>query len=273
MDMHSSPPPPRHNLGQNFLVNPHVIRAIVDAASPDQETVTIELGVGRGALSRELCKRVARVVGIEKDEQTVRWAKEKGIYPANLDILASDMLDVDLEALSKEKGKKLNVIGNLPYNISSQIVVRIIDNRHVIDRATLMFQKEVAMRLVAVPGSKQYGVLSVQAGYCFNIRKVMDVSPGQFIPRPKVISTVLSFVPRLAGERVYDFDLFRKVVRSAFRNRRKKMLNSLKKNMDFPESDLCACMEQAMIPIDARAETVPVDAFVRLSECLNGKTV
>jgi 16S rRNA (adenine1518-N6/adenine1519-N6)-dimethyltransferase len=262
------PPSPRRSLGQNFLVNPNVIRAIADAAAPDETTLTVELGVGRGALSRELCQRTTRVTGIEKDLKLLEWAAENSIYPSNLDIIAADMLDVDFAALAADHGKKLNVIGNLPYNISSQIVVMLVDNRHVLDRATLMFQKEVAERLVAMPGGRQYGVLSVQAGYCFEIRKVMDVSPGQFRPRPKVMSTVLSFIPKTPVLALHDFDLFRKIVRSAFLNRRKKMLNSMKKNMDIRENLLRHAMDETGIPLDARAETVDVDTFVRLTNFL-----
>lgn len=268
----SLPPPARYSLGQNFLINPSVINSIADAADINNDTLVIELGVGRGALTAELCRRAAEVIGVEKDANLIKWALDNSIYPSNLKLINEDMLHTDFEKISMEHNRKLNIIGNLPYNISSQIVIKLIDIRHCIESATLMFQKEVAQRLAAKPGGKNYGILSVQAGYSFIIKKKFDISPNQFRPRPKIISTVITFKPKVPEILVKDFDLFRNIVRAAFQNRRKMMLNSLKKNTLFDEEAIKQCMEEASIPLNARAEDVGINSYAIFSNCVGLKT-
>jgi 16S rRNA (adenine1518-N6/adenine1519-N6)-dimethyltransferase len=265
-----SPPPPRRSLGQNFLVNPETIKKIAIASRISPDFVTIELGIGRGALSSELCRIASEVIGIEKDSQLIEWGMENRIYPENMTIVQGDILDIDFEEIAEKYGKKLNIIGNLPYNISSQVVIRLIEISSIIARATLMFQKEVAQRLLAGPGTKAYGALSVQADYCFRISRIMDVSPGQFFPRPKVTSSVLHFITREFPEQAEDFGLFREVVRASFQQRRKKMINSLKKNLSVDYEVIVKCMEDAGIAQDVRAEQVCTLRFVRLANLISG---
>ncbi len=178
----------KKQLGQNFLTDPQTAEAIVTRSRVDPRAVVLEIGAGLGALTVPLARKAARVLAVEKDRELVPLLKTellaKGI--TNVVVTAADILALDWETLAPPAGEKLLVMGNLPYNISSQILVRLIRHRRWVERAVLMFQKELAQRIAAAPGNRDYGRLSVMLQYCARIRPLLDLKASQFYPRPKV---------------------------------------------------------------------------------------
>ncbi len=269
-DRGSSAPRAKRSFGQNFLVHEPTIRKIAGFVEVPENRTIIELGVGRGALTRELARQAGpegRVIGYELDRELLSWLREHGELAPNVEIRHADMLEISFQDLAEETGGPLVIAGNLPYNISSQVVIRLIDEKKWLKQAVFMFQKEVAMRLSAAPGSRQYGILSVLAGQCLEVRKLMDVSPGLFSPRPKVMSTVLEFVPLEQEIPVKDRALFRTVVKQAFSKRRKTIKNSLSQLFAaHPAGTVEEILRLAGIDPACRAETVSIKKFALLSD-------
>jgi 16S rRNA (adenine1518-N6/adenine1519-N6)-dimethyltransferase len=261
-------PPARRSLGQNFLVHKGTLETIARLCQISPEDPVIELGAGLGALTRELAKAASRVIGIEIDRRLISWLSENGRMPANVEIRACDMLEVSFADLAEELGGPVKVVGNLPYNISSQIVFRLLKERQHIDWAVLMFQKEVALRLLSRSGSKDYGILSVVTGYCADVKRLMDIPPGLFRPRPKVVSTLvrLDFRPPLSA--AGDFDFFVATVKKAFQQRRKKLANALKGFAGLEQNDLAHAFDVCGVDGTSRAEDVSIEQFVSLSNIL-----
>ncbi len=217
-------------LGQNFLVNPKIAERIVDLAAIDETTTVVEIGVGFGSLTLPLAQRAARVIGIEIDRGIITWHREHDHLPANVELRHQDALTVDYAALAAELGDRLVIVANLPYSISSPLLFAFIDAHPAIDRAVLMLQKEVADRLVAPPGSRQYGILTVLLARIATTKRLLKVGPGNFYPRPKVDSAVvgIDFLP--AGDPrlpAVDGRLLQKIVKLAFGQRRKTIANAL----------------------------------------------
>lgn len=224
---------PKKSLGQHFLHDPGVIRKIVDSIPAAAGEAVIEIGPGTGALTGELLSRFTSVRAIELDRRAVELLAEK--YPG-LDLLHADILKLDRESWLPSSGK-VHVVGNLPYYITSQILFALLEFRESLESATLMMQKEVGGRIVASPGGREYGILSVQTQLMSRPEHLFDVSPGAFTPPPKVISSVLRFRfdrPPLACT---DSGL-KRVVRTAFGQRRKKLSNALKPFAPLPVDPL-----------------------------------
>ncbi len=220
------PPRARQSLGQNFLVDPNQVRKIVDLAGIGPEDTVVELGPGPGALTREIAPRAARVIALEIDPRMVEWLSGLPDLPPQVEVREQDMLKADLCGLAP--GIKPIVMGNLPYNISTQLLIRLIDQRHCIRKAVLMFQKEVAQRLTARVGTKEYGTLTVLLDYCATVERLMEISPGSFRPRPRVDSWVVKITFHPPEKEVKNFTLFKKIIKKTFQKRRKKILNALK---------------------------------------------
>ncbi|RME37620.1 MAG: 16S rRNA (adenine(1518)-N(6)/adenine(1519)-N(6))-dimethyltransferase RsmA [Deltaproteobacteria bacterium] len=253
---------PRKRFGQNFLRDQAVIARIFAAADIGSGDCVLEIGPGTGALTRGLLQRAHKVVIMELDRDLVAFWRQD---PAeNLEVLAGDALTIDWNRLAPLAPLKL--VANLPYNISSQILFRIIENRRLFSRLVLMFQKEVGDRLLAEPGTRHYGILSVCAQLWFNIRRVCHVPPQAFRPAPKVDSTVLLFEP-LGSPRVevQDFELFDRLVRGAFRQRRKTLRNSLM-GAGFAAEHIDAALAAAGIDPTRRGETLTLDEFSQLTQ-------
>jgi len=224
---HSSPfmaPSPRkkRSLGQHFLRDANMIRKIVDAipAKPDESVV--EIGPGDGALTKLLLDRYPNLTVIEIDPVMIAHLREH--YPG-LSILHSDFLKLPMEQLASEK--PVHMIGNLPYYVTSQILFRTLEYRHLFETATVMMQKEVARRIVSEPATKEYGILSVQLQLMASVSYLFDVPPGVFRPPPKVDSAVIQLRFDRPALQCRDESL-KMVVRTAFNKRRKKLSNALK---------------------------------------------
>ncbi len=256
-------------LGQNFLVDGNVLANIVKAADISPEDMVLEVGPGRGALTSRLAEAAARVVAVEYDRDLVPVLRnELGGYQS-LEIINADILRVNLqEALRYSSGDKWKVVANLPYNISSQILFRFIEERAMFSELLLMLQKEVGDRLLAPPSCKDYGVLTVFCRLYFDVERVMSVKPASFRPVPKVDSVVLRF--RVLGKSRVDVGdelLFRRVVKASFAQRRKTLLNCLK-GMDAlaDEAGLRRVLESAGIDPRRRGETLSLDDFALLTK-------
>lgn len=265
---------PHKKRGQNFLVHRHTAERIVDLAAPEPEDIIIEVGVGLGALSHPLAKRVRQVIGIETDSGLIRWHEQENDLPNNVKLVHRDILKTDLNELAEECGGKLKIVANLPYSISSPFLFRLIDHCHLMDWAAIMLQKEVAERLLAEPGTKAYGGPSVLMTGCADIRPLLKVSSGEFHPRPKVDSMVirLTFSPvpeRVAAVSPFDRQLFRRVVNGAFGQRRKTLLNSLGSSFnEISKTTMGDLIEKTGISKSIRAERLTFEQFVDLTKSI-----
>lgn len=223
----------KRRFGQNFLVDRNAVERIVDAVSPQADETIIEIGPGRGALTSRLVAQAGRVVAIEFDRELISPLRAQFRSAANLSIVESDALTADFCALIKP-AERARVVANLPYNIATAILQRLIEQRHCVSEMTLMLQREVVDRITAEAGDSERGYLSVLVeAYC-EAEKLFDVAPEAFRPAPKVWSTVvrLRVRPNIASE-VKDEKLLWQVVSAGFAQRRKTILNNLR---EAPES-------------------------------------
>ena len=265
-------------LGQNFLIDDNVLSRIVACVAPDPEDAILEVGPGRGALTKLLAASGAKFLAIEWDRDLLPLLSAEFAGAPNVEIGHGDILRVDLKQLldSRGAGKKWKVAANLPYNISSQVLFRFLECSGLFERLVLMLQKEVGDRLVAPAGCKDYGALTVLLRLHFDIRRAFLVKPGSFRPIPKVDSCVLCFTPleRPRAE-VGDEDFFRRLVKGAFSQRRKTLLNSLRSaGIGADDDSLPEALSRSGIDGGRRGETLSLDEFASLSrELQTGKTL
>jgi 16S rRNA (adenine1518-N6/adenine1519-N6)-dimethyltransferase len=259
---------PKKALGQNFLTDRNVLGRIVEAAGISAGDRVIEVGPGRGSLTRLLAEKGAQVVAVELDRELVPILESEFAGRENVEIVQADILDTDLRQLllSRWEGE-WKVVANLPYNISSQVLIRFLDAHDLFSRLVLMLQREVGERLIAPPSCKEYGILSVYLALHFSIYREFLVKPGSFFPVPKVDSVVLRFnpLPKPRAD-VGDEEFFRKVVRGAFGQRRKTLWNCLKSAGLVPTGMmLTEALAGCGIDGGRRGETLSLDEFAALS--------
>lgn len=251
---------PKKSLGQNFLRDPNTIRKIADAVEAPPGAPVVEIGPGTGAMTAELLARYPQMVALEVDERAV--AHLKTTLPG-LDVRHADVLEADWNALAAEKGGPLYVVGNLPYYITSPILFGLVDARAAVREAVVMMQLEVAERLVALPRTKAYGILSVVLQRYADVKLLFRVPPTVFYPRPDVTSAVVRISFRADAPPPSEAeDRFRAVVRAAFNQRRKTLHNSL---------SAWTRAQGIVLPEDLakrRAEELTPDGFFALSEYL-----
>ncbi|UFS69859.1 16S rRNA (adenine(1518)-N(6)/adenine(1519)-N(6))-dimethyltransferase RsmA [Geomonas sp. RF6] len=264
-------------LGQNFLVDSGVLTRIVSCVKPTPEDFILEVGPGRGALSRLLAESGARLLAVELDRELIPVLGAEFSGAQNVEVEHGDILRVDLrEILTQRSAGKWKVAANLPYNISSQVLFRFLDCCDLFQSLTLMLQKEVGDRLVAPPACKDYGILTVLLGLHFDIRREFIVKPGSFRPIPKVDSAVLTFTPLPAPRvEVGDVRFFRLLVKGAFSQRRKTLYNALR-GARVVETDEALLEGLAKSGIDGgrRGETLSLPEFAALSRALlSGKSL
>ena len=270
---------PSKRFGQNFLVNEQVVETILDRAAPKPDDTIVELGVGLGSLTIPLARRVKRVIGIEIDSGIVRWHEEKMTLPPHVTLLHEDLLKTDFSALAVESGGPLKIIANLPYSISGPLLFKLIEQKEHVESAVLMLQKEVAERLVARPGTKAFGVLSVLLGACASVEALLKVGPEQFHPRPKVDSLVvrIRFLP--VPEAVRDVQgfsavLLKALVKGSFQQRRKTIVNALASAAigGIVDKDVIGqYLVEAGIGITRRADQITVREYIALSQAYAGR--
>ena len=255
---------PKKRFGQNFLRDRTVVDRILGAADLRKTDQVLEIGPGLGALTDRMLPLVDQLHVMEVDRDLIDGLNAR--QAPNLTVHAGDALRMDWDAVLGAGPVKL--VANLPYNISSQVLFKILDHRQLFSRAVLMFQKEVGDRICAPPDCRDYGILSVFCQLWFDVRRVVIVPPGAFYPQPKVTSAVLAFMP-LAQPRVpvSDEAFFRRVVKGAFAQRRKTLRNTLL-SAGFGFDGLEQVMADIGIDSGRRGETLDLAEFARLANAL-----
>lgn len=251
-------------LGQNFLTDPSVVHDIVEGSQITGEDHVIEIGPGVGSLTRALLEKAGRVTAVEIDAKLIPILQDElGGYP-NFELIEGDVLKTDLRAIAGDHSVK--VVANLPYYVTTPILLRLLEEDFPWDSITIMIQKEVAVRLNSGPGTKDYGSLSVLVSYYADTELVRVVKPESFVPRPKVDSVVIR-LDRLPQKRVKPLDeaLFFKLIRQSFAMRRKTLHNTLKP-MGIDPVIMAQAFKNAGIDPSRRGETLTIEEFAGLSD-------
>ncbi len=254
-------------LGQHFLTDPTYCRKIVEYAGIQADDIVVEIGPGTGQLTELLLEKAARVVAIEFDREMVLLLRERfsALFPDRLSLVQADVLQFDWPVLLLSGRFKL--VGNLPYNISTRILRKTIEVKDRMESFTFMVQKEVAARVRARPGSRDYGYFSVLMDYHFERRPGFDVPPGAFTPRPKVMSHVMMLVPQEPAAAVPDLIAFERLLSSSFAHPRKTLWNNLT-SAGYPPERVRRSFEAAAIDSKTRPSNVKVSQYACLSRML-----
>jgi 16S rRNA (adenine1518-N6/adenine1519-N6)-dimethyltransferase len=252
---------PRKRLGQSFLEDRNIIRRIVALAEPAGDETVVEIGAGLGSMTEELAKRAGRVIALEVDQRLVGVLRERFAGQDRAEVLQMDVLKYDFSSACP--GGRIKVVGNIPYHISSPILFRLLDFRRSISLMILMFQKELADRITAPPGTKDYGIPSVLVARYTRATRELTVPPTCFYPVPDVVSSVLRITVRQEPN-LLDEALFVKIVRAAFAGRRKTLWNNLR-HIGIPEEMVGRMFAGSGIDRTRRAETLSVEEFSLLT--------
>ncbi|HSL85636.1 MAG TPA: 16S rRNA (adenine(1518)-N(6)/adenine(1519)-N(6))-dimethyltransferase RsmA [Bacteroidales bacterium] len=254
------------SLGQNFLVDMNIVSDIIAGAEITREDHVIEIGPGVGTLTRELLEAAGKVTAIELDSKLIPILTEELKTYENFELIHADATKVDFEEIAK--GENVKLVANLPYYVTTPIITGLLNDKVKFHSLTIMIQKEVAERMNAGPGTKDYGSLSVLVQYYCESEIIRKVPPESFIPRPKVDSTVIKLTkldePRA---KVLDETLFFKIVRQVFNMRRKTLSNNLKA-LGYSREFIEEVLEKAGIDIRARGETLTVEKFADLANTI-----
>ena len=258
----------KKKLGQNFLVDLGLARRIVALAGlPEGETV-VELGVGLGTLTLALAERASRVIGYEIDEELINILREEKLLPENVALRQGDILRLDYRKLSRELGRPLILFGNLPYYLSSRLLYRLLEEREALDFAVFMFQKEVVDRLLAEPGSREYGQLSVYLRLTCRAQRLLTLSPGNFYPPPEVKSSVIKI--EVIRKELPHEETLKRLLKTAFSARRKKLAKNLTA-LGLSQKEAEGLLEKIGLSPNIRAEEVAPEKFLALAELLAPK--
>jgi len=264
---------PKKSLGQHFLLHPDTARRIVAALELTGRELVVEIGAGLGALTTFLAEQARQVIALEIDRPTaeiLRSAVLTGI--PNVEVAVQDVLDFDFAAASRSSGEPVTVTGNLPYQITSSLFFKLVEYKTILGRMVFMVQREVGDRLLAVPGGKAYGRLSVLLQYHFHLERLFSLSPGHFYPPPRVDSLVIRLEPAVPPVQVMDEAHLARLVKLAFSTRRKTLKNTLAARageMGAASDQVLAALARHGIDSQRRAETLTVEDFVNLSNALS----
>ena len=262
--------------GQNFLIEPQVLETIVDAAHIQADDCVLEIGPGIGTMTQYLAEQAREVVAVEIDKALIPILQDTLSEYPNVTIINEDILKVDLEKLVKEKndGRPVKVVANLPYYITTPIIMQLFESHVPLHSITIMVQTEVAQRMQVGPGTKDYGALSLAVQYYSRPEIIIHVPPTCFIPRPNVGSTVIRLTryekpPVEAADESFLFSL----IRASFNQRRKTLVNGLSNasGLNLFKAQITEALEQMGLPANVRGETFTLEQFARLSELLYRK--
>ena len=257
------------NLGQNFLVNDDAVTGIVDAANVSKDDLIIEIGPGLGTLTKELLDRAGKVICIELDKRMIEILNDRFSMYDNFKVLNDDVLKVNLkELIAEEKVKTTKIVANLPYYITTPIIMKLLEERLDIETITVMIQKEVADRLVTEPGTGDTGAITYAIHYYTNPKRVLEVPNTAFIPEPKVDSTVINLEvlkePKVA---VKDEKKLFDVIKTAFMQKRKTLLNALANSNKYGSKEqICKTLELLSIDNRVRPEKLTLEEFAKIAE-------
>lgn len=256
----------KKKFGQNFIVDENIINSIIEKSHIDNDTLVIEIGPGAGSLTDKLTQKAKYVLCYEIDKK-LKPILEKNISKKNnLEIIFKNFLESNVkEDIKKYNYEKLYVIANLPYYITTPIIIKLIEDDLNVDKIVVMVQKEVGDRFKATPGSKDYSSLSVFLGYYYNIKKLMDVSRNVFIPKPNVDSIVVEFSKKNSLLYLKDTQTFYKLIRDSFKQKRKTLKNNLK---DYNLIKIEETLKKYNFDLTVRAEQLPIEVFIDISNSL-----
>lgn len=259
--------------GQNFLIDSHVLNKIIHASHIGKEDMVIEIGPGIGSLTQELAEHAKAVVAIEIDTHLIPILEDTLSSYDNISIINEDVLKVNLNQLVSERNdnKPVKVVANLPYYITTPIIMGLFESHVPIDTITVMVQKEVADRMKATPGTKDYGALSLAVQYYSDPYIVANVPPNCFMPRPKIGSAVIRLTKHHEPPvQVQDEKLMFRLIRASFGQRRKTLINSLYNNMKdtYTKEQLKEAIEKVGLQVSVRGEALPLQAFAALADAL-----
>ncbi|HEV8539243.1 MAG TPA: 16S rRNA (adenine(1518)-N(6)/adenine(1519)-N(6))-dimethyltransferase RsmA [Bacteroidota bacterium] len=255
---------PRQSLGQNFLIDDNIARNIIRELHLSPDDVVIEIGPGHGALTRHLAGQTRHLVAMEIDGRVIGELKTE-FSSQGVEILHQDFLEADLQALSSHYRRRIRIVGNIPYHLTSPILFKVFEESRAVQDITMMVQREVAQRIVAGPGSKAYGILSVVSRLYGEPKQLFRVTPHCFYPKPKVTSTVVQLTLHDGLHRDIDVELFRNIVRTTFGKRRKTLRNGLK-YLPYDEDVVERIISETTIDLDQRPEELTVENFIGLTK-------
>lgn len=260
---------PKKRLGQHFLHAAPTIKKIVNSLGIEKDDIVMEIGSGPGIMTGFVAQQARTVVAVEIDEDMIDVARKEHAEHKNIEWIKSDILDVDPSTFASGR-KRIKIIGNLPYNVSSQIVFWMIDNRAFISKALIMVQKEVALRICAMPGGRDYGILSVICQTFAQCKRLFDVSAGNFIPPPDVMSSMVMMDFENPEYIVKNEKRFREIVKGAFGKRRKTIRNALigSNTLQISLELLDETLSSLEISPSRRPETLKVQEFIDLAEMI-----
>ena len=257
------------NLGQNFLIDDDTVSGIVDAANVSKDDLIIEIGPGLGTLTKELLDRAGKVICFELDKRMIEILNDRFSMYDNFKVLNDDVLKVNLkELIEKEKVKTTKIVANLPYYITTPIIMKLLEERLDIETITVMIQKEVADRLVTKPGTGDTGAITYAIHYYTNPKRVLEVPNTAFIPEPKVNSTVINLEvlkePKVA---VKDEKKLFEVIKTAFMQKRKTLLNALANSNKYGSKEqICKTLELLSIDNRVRPEKLTLEEFAKIAD-------
>ena len=257
--------------GQNFLINTSILEEIIDAAEITREDFVLEIGPGIGTMTQYLAEAAREVTAVEIDDALIPILKDTLKEWDNVTVLHGDILKTDIRKIADEKnqGRPIKVVANLPYYITTPIIMGLFESHVPVDSITVMVQKEVADRMQTGPGSKDYGALSLAVQYYAEPKIVANVPPNCFMPRPKVGSAVIRLT-RHQNPPVTTLDekLMFRLIRASFNQRRKTLSNSLKNSQELPYSkeEVEAAITECGLPLNIRGEALTLEQFARLSD-------
>jgi 16S rRNA (adenine1518-N6/adenine1519-N6)-dimethyltransferase len=260
-------PRPKKRFGQHFLINPTIIRGILRLAELAPDDVVLEIGAGTGTLTEALADRVRRLLALEVDRDLIDALRQRFAARPHVEIIHADALSFDLQRLPKP----IKVVANLPYGTAVAILTRLLTQRACLQSAVVMVQREVAERLYASPGTKAYGSLTLLTQWYARVEKGFNVPPSAFFPPPKVMSTVVKIIPRpVPPVSVGDEALLFRVIRAAFAQRRKMLINALRHEFQAIDAAMLRqTLERVGITASRRGETLTLHEFAQLADAMH----
>ena len=256
--------------GQNFLIDTRILEGIIDAAHITKDDFVLEIGPGIGTMTQYLCESAREVVAVEIDKNLIPILADTLSAYDNVEVINEDILKVDIKTLAEERnhGKPIKVVANLPYYITTPIIMGLFESHVPIDSITIMVQKEVADRMQEGPGSKEYGALSLAVQYYANPKIVLNVPPSCFMPQPKVGSAVIRLERHAQPPvQVENEQLMFQLIRASFNQRRKTLANGLNnfQGLHLDKETIQKCIEELGVPATIRGEALSLEQFAKLS--------
>ena len=259
--------------GQNFLINTGILEDIIEAAEITKNDFVLEIGPGIGTMTQYLCESAREVIAVEIDKNLIPILEDTLSAYDNVEVLNEDILKVDIKALAEERnaGKPIKVVANLPYYITTPIIMGLFESHVPIDSITIMVQKEVADRMQEGPGSKEYGALSLAVQYYAHPEIVVNVPPSCFMPQPKVGSAVIRLTRHAQSPvNVENEKLMFQIIRASFNQRRKTLANGLNNfpGLNLSKEAIQQCIEELGVPATVRGEALSLEQFAQLSNII-----